>query len=404
MINWTEKLVNIDELKPYERNPRTISKSAFQKLKASITDSGYHQRIIATPDLRVIGGHMRIKALQELGIKNLTVLVPDRELTQAEFRRILVQDNLAFGDFDFEILGADFELEELKEWGMSDSLLGMFPKAPFDDAKAEETPELETKAISKTGDLWLLGSHHVLCGDSTKPEDVGALLGDIKPNLMVTDPPYGVEYDANWRNEAHRANGKPIGGRALGTVTNDARIDWREAWALFPGNIAYVWHDGVHAGVVAESLVESGFGIRAQIIWAKNNFAIGRGDYHWQHEPCWYAVRNKGDWHGDRSQATLWKIDKPQKSETGHSTQKPVECMRRPMVNNSSEGQVVYDPFLGSGTSVIAAEQINRLCYGIEISPQYVDLIVRRWQTFANKEAILQSTGETFAAVETARG
>ncbi|MBL9048393.1 MAG: site-specific DNA-methyltransferase, partial [Tabrizicola sp.] len=202
-----------------------------------------------------------------------------------------------------------------------------------------------------------------------------------------TDPPYGVEYDANWRNERVRSNGSPIAGRAVGKVMNDGQADWREAWAQFPGEVAYVWCASLFNHVVAESLLASGYELRSLIIWGKNQFAIGRSDYHWQHEPCWYAVRKgaTGHWSGDRKQTTLWHIDKPQKSETGHSTQKPVECMKRPIENNSSPGQAVYEPFSGSGTTIIAAEMTGRACHAIELSPQYVDVAVRRWQQFTGQ-------------------
>jgi len=247
----------------------------------------------------------------------------------------------------------------------------------------------------------LAGRHRLVCGDATEVGAVDAALAGVQPHLMVTDPPYGVEYDADWRNRADRANGKPYGGRAIGKVSNDDRCDWREAWALFPGAVAYVWHGGLHVTTVAESLQAAGFDVRAQIIWAKNNIAIGRGHYHWQHEPCWYAVRKGGvgSWQGDRKQSTLWQIDKPRASETGHSTQKPVECMQRPIVNNSSAGQAVYDPFVGSGTTIIAAEITGRLCHAIELAPGYVDVAVQRWQAFAGGEARLKETGETFAQV-----
>jgi DNA methylase len=194
---------------------------------------------------------------------------------------------------------------------------------------------------------------------------VKALFGTLQPHLMVTDPPYRVDYDPTWR---HRA-GVNRSGR-LGKVRNDERADWQAAWALFPGSIAYVWHGALHASTVAESLTRQGFGIRAQIIWAKERLVIGRGDYHWQHEPCWYAVRKKGNWTGDRKQTTLWTIPSGgQDTDTPHGTQKPVECMRRPLLNNSERGQAVYDPFLGSGTTLIAAETTGRVCLAVELSP-----------------------------------
>jgi DNA modification methylase len=243
--------------------------------------------------------------------------------------------------------------------------------------------------VTKPGDLWLLGGHRVLCGDSTKPEDVARLMAGEKADMMVTDPPYGVEYDADWRNQAKRPDGTAYGASAVGKVSNDDRADWRESWALFYGDVAYVWHAGCRSPEVAESLEVCNFVIRNLIIWAKNSMVIGRGDYHHQHEPCWYVVRKgaAGRRTDDRTQTTLWQIDKPQKSETGHSTQKPVECMARPMRNH--EAALIYDPFLGSGTTLIAAEQLGRKCYGMEISPAYCDVIVQRWENLTGKKAVL---------------
>jgi DNA modification methylase len=240
----------------------------------------------------------------------------------------------------------------------------------------------------------------VICGDSTSGATVKELLGPVKPTLMVTDPPYGVNYDPEWR---HRA-GVNTSSRT-GKVENDERADWADAWALFPGNIAYVWHGALHAGTVASSLESESFTIRAQIIWAKERLVIGRGDYHWQHEPCWYAVRSKGNWTGDRKQTTLWTISsKDQDAETVHGTQKPVECMRRPIVNNSSPGEAVYEPFLGSGTTLIAAESVGRICFAVELSPAYVDVAVRRWQAFTGRKAIRLSDGQAFDGASSTAG
>ena len=211
---------------------------------------------------------------------------------------------------------------------------------------------------------------------------------------MVTDPPYGVEYDPSWRNQAGAAKTK-----RTGKVLNDDRADWREAWALFPSDVAYVWHGALHAAEVAESLMAVGFNVRSQIIWAKESLVFSRGDYHWQHEPCWYAVKKtgKGHWAGDRKQTTLWKIaNKDQDATTIHSAQKPVECMRRPILSNSNPGQAVFEPFMGSGTTLIAAETTGRICFGIELNPAYVDVAIERWQQFTGANAVLADTGETF--------
>ncbi|MGE5535189.1 MAG: DNA-methyltransferase, partial [Acidobacteriota bacterium] len=248
-------------------------------------------------------------------------------------------------------------------------------------------------------DIWCLGPHRLACGDSTDAEVVRALLGSEKPMLMITDPPYGVKYDPAWR---HRIGVNK--SARMGKVKNDERADWGETWALFPGNIAYVWHGALHATTVADSLQKQGFVIRAQIIWAKERLVIGRGDYHWQHEPCWYAVRQKGHWTGDRKQTTLWTIPSGgQDTDTIHGTQKPVECMRRAMLNNSSVGDLVYEPFLGSGTTLIAAQATGRVCRAIELDPLYVDLAIRRWQAFTGEPATLGMDGESFEAVAARR-
>jgi DNA modification methylase len=189
-------------------------------------------------------------------------------------------------------------------------------------------------------------------------------------------------------------------------------VDWTAAYKLFPGDVAYVWHAGVHAGEVAAGLTSVGFEIRAQIIWSKQHFAMSRGHYHWGHEPCWYAVRKGGraNWCGDRTQSTIWQVqnlnpmggDRDEKA-TGHGTQKPVELMRRPIVNHTKRGDAIYDPFLGSGTTIMAAELTERFCCGIDIDPRYVDVAVIRWQGFTGQEATLDGDGRTFEQVKAER-
>lgn len=243
--------------------------------------------------------------------------------------------------------------------------------------------------------MWLLGGHRLRCGDSTKKDEVNALLKTDVPLLMVTDPPYGVEYDPKWRAQA----GVNKNQKKLGKVLNDDRADWSEAWALFPGDVAYVWHADRRASEVHASLQSADFELRCQIIWAKDRMVLSRGAYHFQHEPCWYAVRvgKTATWQGDRSQTTLWQIPAREDGGLGHGTQKPVECMKRPIVNHTVADDFVYEPFSGSGTTIIAAETTGRRCLAMELHPQYVDLAVRRWQTFTGKEAVLEGSGQTFA-------
>jgi DNA modification methylase len=365
---------------------------------------GWTVPVLVADDGEVIAGHGRILAATHLGLTDAPVIVLDH-LTEAQRRAYRIADNklTELGEWDESLLAG--ELQELLADDFDLSVVG-FSDAELDALLAgdgdadggnegeDEVPETPGDPVSRLGDLWLLGPHRLLCGDSTVATDVERVLNGVTPLLMVSDPPYGVEYDPSWRNKAGAAS-----TRRTGKVLNDDRADWREAWALFPGDVAYVWHGALHATTVAESLVAAGFTIRSQIIWAKERLVLSRGDYHWQHEPMLYAVRKggKAHWAGDRKQTTLWQISsRDQDADTVHGTQKPVECMRRPILNNSSPGQAVYEPFMGSGTTLIAAETTGRVCLGVELNPAYVDVAVERWQRFAGKAAVLDSSGECF--------
>jgi DNA modification methylase len=328
-------------------------------------------------------------------------------LTDARARAFRIADNqIALNaGWDDAMLAA--EVARLKEDGVDLDLLGFGEDELdrlLDDLNGTDgatdgedvVPEAPVEPVTRPGDLWILGNHRLLCGDATVATDVERLLAGVVPHLMVSDPPYGVDYDPAWRNEA----GVSATTRT-GKVSNDDRADWREAWALFPGDVAYVWHAGVHARTVADSLEACGLAIRSQIIWAKPRFVLGRGDYHWQHEPCFYAVRKgaNGHWQGARDQSTLWTIGSggDEDEATTHGTQKPVECMRRPIVNNSRRGDLVYEPFAGSGTTIVAAESVGRACLAMEIDPRYCDVIVERWQTFTGSAALHEGDGRSFA-------
>jgi len=245
------------------------------------------------------------------------------------------------------------------------------------------------KSVTRSGDVWRLGRHRLLCGDATDPIAVARLLAGKTPLLMVTDPPYGVSYDPTWRVRPGE-----VCNRRMGRIANDHRFDWAEAYKLFAGDVAYIWHAGIYAREVANSLGDLRLGIRAQIIWCKRRMVFGRGHYHWQHEPCWYAVRKgaTAKWRGDHKQRTVWQIDSAgDDAATDHSTQKPLECMARPIRNHGDRGDLVYDPFVGSGTTIIAAEQLGRSCYAIEIDPLNCDIAIQRWQNFTGKKATRDS-------------
>jgi DNA modification methylase len=400
----------VSSLIPYARNARTHSQAQVAQIAASIREFGFTNPILVDGERGVVAGHGRLLAARQLGMTEVPTLELSH-LSPAQRRAYVLADNrlaLSAG-WDEDLLRV--ELAELSADGFDLALTGFEPgeisgfltEPSTGLADPDETPAPPEVPVSHLGDVWLLGRHRLVCGDCTDPGVVQAGLGGVRPHLMVTDPPYGVEYDPAWRNEALEGSKT----QRTGKVLNDQRADWREAWALFPGDVAYVWHGALHAGTVAESLTATGFSIRAQIIWAKERLVLGRGHYHWQHEPAWYAVRDgaKGHWAGDRKQTTLWSIpSRDQDADTVHGTQKPVECMRRPIENNSSPGQAVYEPFSGSGTALIAAEITGRACHVVELSPAYVDVAVLRWQAFTGQEARLEGSKASFAATAQERG
>lgn len=412
------EMLPLADLVPYEKNPRSHPPAQIAKLAGSIREFGFIVPCVIDKNNVIVAGHGRVLGAKEAGLR-IAPCIRAEHLSPAQIRAFRLADNRTSQDSQWLDDILKDELAALQELDFDLSLTGFddreIQSLLVDDAelaRAEETPPIPENPVTVKGDVWVLGKHRIVCGDSTNADDVAKALNGVKPHLCVTDPPYGVEYDANWRNEAARTS-KGMGNRALGAgavgkVLNDDRADWTETYALFPGDVIYVWHPpGARQVEFYNSLVAAGFEVRMQIIWAKSQLVIGRGHYHMQHEPCWYAVRKKqgatAHWQGDRTQATLWKIDKPQKSETGHSTQKPVECMRRPILNNSSPGQAVYEPFSGSGTTIIAGEMTDRSVLAIELNEAYVDVAISRWQTFANAQAALEGDGRTFDEIRAER-
>lgn len=385
----------VSDIVSYPANARTHSTQQIAEIAASIREFGWTNPLLLDEQNTIIAGHGRLLAAQQLGMATVPAIVLPN-LSDAQKRALRLADNkIALNaGWDDDLLRA--ELMDLRDVGFNlaltgfgeDELASLFADHTAGLTDPDDVPEAPAEPTTQPGDVWLLGRHRLVCGDATNEVDVSLCIGSVKPHLMVTDPPYGVDYDPDWRNRADRANGKPYGASAIGTVVNDKRVDWTDAWLLFTGDVVYAWHPpGAMQVEHFNALVAAGFEVRMQIIWAKSHFPIGRGNYHVQHEPCWYAVRNTAHWQGDRKQTTVWQIDKPLKSETGHSAQKPVECMRRPIENNSSPGQAVYDPFVGSGTTIIAAEMTGRCCHAIEISPAYCDVAVLRWQNFTGQTA-----------------
>jgi len=390
------KEIEIDRLIPYPNNARTHSDEQVAQIAASIKEFGFTNPVLVDGDNGIIAGHGRVQAARKLQLKSVPT-IDLSYLTPVQRKAYILADNKLSlnAGWDVELLqgelaGLDALEFDLSLTGFSDSELAGFLDTNEGPTDPDDVPDVPDEPTACLGDVWILGRHRLVCGDSTDADVVAKCLNGVEPHLMVTDPPYGVEYDASWRNEAKRPDGKSYGAFAVGEVANDNQADWSEAWALFPGDVAYVWcAPGPLQCVVHDSLLDCDIEPRQQIIWAKNQMVIGRSHYHYHHEVCWYAVRkNKtGHWHGDRKQTTIWDINKPNKSETGHSTQKPVECMKRPIENNSSPGQAVYEPFSGSGTTIIAAEMTGRVVHAIELNPAYVDVAVKRWEDFTGEVA-----------------
>jgi DNA modification methylase len=391
IINRTEERVHIDTIEPHPANPNDGDVAAIAE---SIRQNGFYGRIVVRDSTgKILAGEHRWRAAQEVGLTE--VPIEQVECDDETAMRILLADNRTAekAERQDEPLADLLESLETTQEGLTgtgydgsdlDDLLDELGRNGHEDvddpgAETSRAEELQEEWGTERGQLWQIGRHRLLCGDATEEGDVERLLDGAEPRLMVTDPPYGVEYDADWRSSLDEIE------RATGEVQNDDSDDWTEAWQLSTANVVYCWHADRHASVVQVSLEQSGFGIRSQIVWMKPHYALSRGHYHWQHEPCWYGIceGEVADWIGGRDQSTVWEIDngtfqgsqKDNEVDTEVSTQKPVEAHARPIRNHEGD---VYEPFCGSGTGIIAAEQEGRTCYAMEIDPAYCAVILER--------------------------
>lgn len=390
MLTEEVVMVPLDQLQRHPRNPR---RGDLDAIISSIRTNGFFGAVIAQKSTNhILVGNHRFEAARRLGYTEVPVIYVDVDHERA--LHILLADNRTsdLGDYDNEELLSllqEIQLGEgLEGTGYSMKDMNALIKdigenkrenSKEDPAALNPSQKYLDKWKTSRDQVWQVGRHRLMCGSSTIKENVELLLNGAKPRLMVTDPPYGVNYDPLWRDKA-AADGKIVGGgaRRRGTVQNDDKADWTEAWELAPSDVAYIWHSQLHHVTVVESVIRAGFEQRSTIIWSKQGFVISRGHYHWQHEPCLYAVKkgSKADWIGDRSQTTIWSI--PLRDDVDmkvHGTQKPTECMARPMRNHSGD---IYEPFCGSGTTMVAAERLDRSCYAMEIDPIYVAAILER--------------------------
>jgi DNA modification methylase len=422
---------HVDRLVFYIRNPRK-NDAAVDRMCASIREFGFKIPVLARSDGTVVDGHLRLKAARKLGswpggdATAIPVILCD-EWSEAQVKafRLMVNRSVSWAAWDDELLA--LELQELNEAEFDLSLTGFDPKElddlladPEDDA-ADAAPPLPTNPVSRLGDLWLCGKHRVLCSDCTSADAVARLLGERKPELLVTDPPYGISLDSEWRDRAglngcgpaeasymkHRTK-----GHTETTISGDTRADWSEAFELVPSlQVVYVWHASVYTAEVLAGLLRIGFLYPQQIIWNKGRAVLTRTLYWFAHEPCWFLRKKNAPWYGKAGEnTTIWDSASPKfimggsdEEKFDHPTQKPVDLMRRPILNHLKRGGLVYDPFLGSGTTLAAAELTERVCVGLELDPKYVDVIVQRWQTLSGTKATLDGDGRTFEQVKEGR-
>jgi DNA modification methylase len=413
----------VSKLIRYIRNPRK-NDAVVDRICASIREYGFVVPILAKADGTVIDGDLRLKGAIKEGLAEVPVIVCDG-WTEAQVKafRIMVNRSVTWAEWDDELLS--LELQELAEANFDLSLTGFDPREledlltlPDNDEQADIAPPLPENPVSRLNDLWLCGNrrnqHRVVCGDATSPDVVARLLGDRKPFLMITDPPYGISLDSEWRDRAglngcgpaeasymkHRTE-----GHTETTISGDTRADWSGAFELVPSlQIAYVWHASVFTREVLNGLERIGFLYPQQIIWNKGRTVLTRTHYWYQHEPCWYVRKKNAPWFGKAGEnATIWDSPSPKfimggsdEEKYDHPTQKPVDLMRRPLLNHTRRGEACYEPFLGSGTTLAAAEITERVCWGIELDPKYVDVVVTRWQSITGGKATLDGDGRTF--------
>lgn len=386
-ITWSVKKLKLSDLTEYKNNPRRITKDAFNLLVKSLKEDGYHSRLLVNLDNVIIGGHARLKALQKAGYNlndEIEVLVPNRLLEGDDFDRINIRDNLTFGDFDTDMLCNFFDPEKLSDWGMPDSILGVLDDAVTVTEEDDEVPELDSakEPTAKLGDVWQLGEHRLMCGDSTSVTDVERLMGSAKADMVFTDPPYGYSYESN-----HYKKGNPHG-----MLENDDKlVDFIPLLNGVLNENAAVYICGSHQTINKwRDLIEKEFTYKNTIVWKKNNWSMGdlKGAYACQHELILFAHKGRVELNGERHR-DVWEFDRD--PPENHPTQKPVELITFALANSSHKNDKILDLFGGSGSTLIACEKSKRKCLMMELSPHYVDVIIARWEKLTGKKAELLS-------------
>jgi DNA modification methylase len=371
----------ITDLKPATYNPRQISTKQYKDLKESIKKFGLVDPIIANKDNTVIGGHQRLKICKELKHIEIDCVVLD--LSKEEERELNIRLNKNTGDFDMDILANEFDIDELVDWGFKHIDLDInIDKIVEGNTEDDHIPEVKESRV-KLGDVWQLGNHRLMCGDSTKESDVNKLMNGEKADMVFTDPPYNVDYDGGSKKREKIKNDKLNDfSQFLNSCFSNMHLFMKD------GSCIYITHSEVERLVFTETFKISGFQLSSIIIWVKNNstFSMNK-DYKWKHEPIIYGWK-KGShkFYGDNTQDTVWLYNRPNKSKL-HPTTKPVELINKAIKNSSKKKEIVLDIFLGSGSTLIACEKTNRVCYGMELDTKYCDVIIERWEQFTGQKA-----------------
>lgn len=416
MIKMEIEYWDIDKLVPYARNPRK-NDDAVPKMAGLIKEFGFKVPVVIRSDGEVIDGHLRLKAARQLGMKEVPVVLAD-EWTPAQVKafRLAVNRSAEWAEWDDDLL--KLELDDLKLEDFDLDLIG-FEDVALDDGGTEgltdpdEVPEMQEKPVTRQGDIWLLGKHRLMCGDSTDAGSVALLMAGEKADMVFTDPPYGVSYTE--KNEFLKARGKAMACPTR--IQNDDMPpdDMHDFWVSAFKNMHENTKERMCYYITAPqdgdlllllAVRESGFMLKHQLIWNKNNHVLGRCDYDYKHEPIIYGWKIGGThtfYGGGQFKTTVWDIPKPTQSKL-HPTMKPIALIENALLNSSKEQDIILDLFGGSGSTLIACEQTGRQCRMMELSEHYVDVIIRRWQDFTGKEATLEGDGRTFAQIAEERG
>ena len=377
------ELVDIDKLIPYVNNARTHSPEQINKLRASLREFGFINPVIVDDKFNIVAGHGRVIAAQAEGIKEIPCVYVDY-LTEAQKKAYILADNRMAMDAGWDEEMLRVELEALQDMAFDLSMTGFDDKELADLFKTEEEVEdddfdldaaLEKAAFVKMGDIWTVGRHRLMCGDATSAEDVTKLMDGKKANIIVTDPPYGVSFKSS---DGLSIQNDSLKGDEFYQFLLQAFKNMADN--LTNGGAAYVFHADTEGLNFRKAFIDAGFHLAGCCIWVKNSLVLGRSDYQWQHEPVLYGFLQNGNhpWYSDRKQTTIWNFDKPKRNKN-HPTSKPLDLLGYPIQNSSQANGIVIDTFGGSGSTLMACEQTNRICYMMELDEKYASVILRRY-------------------------